>query len=115
MGTNYYIKTKRCLTCGNKPEGIHLGKSSAGWQFSFQYNGGEYYKNVAEMKKWLKDKRIEDENGDEVSYADFWAMVKSKQTKENRNHALYSHREYPYSRETEFVIGGYSFSDCEFS
>ncbi len=114
MGTNYYTKTEKCSTCGNKPEGIHLGKSSGGWQFSFQYNGGRYYKNVAEMREWLKDKNIENEYGEEVPYKDFWAMVEEKQKIEFKNHAEYMQREYPQSG-MEYIIDGYSFSDCVFS
>lgn len=115
MGTNYYTLTKKCPACGHKPEGIHLGKSSAGWQFSFQLNGGEYYKNVPEMKKWLKGKQIEDEYGQKITHKSFWEMVAIKQKKKFQNHAEYVKREYPESSHTEYIIDGYSFSDCEFS
>jgi hypothetical protein len=115
MGTNYYTKTKKCPECGHQPEGIHLGKSSGGWQFSFQYNGGQYYKNVEEMKEWLKDKAILDEYGNSISNKEFWVMVERKQKEEKLNHAKFCHEKYPYTRETEHVIDGYSFSDCEFS
>lgn len=114
MGTNYYTRTNTCENCGNKPEGIHLGKSSAGWQFSFNYNGGNFYKNVEEMKEWLADKEIEDEYGESVSHDKFWEMVAAKQKADNLNHAEYMHKEYP-SHKTEYVIDGYSFSDCTFS
>lgn len=114
MGTNYYTVTKKCPVCGHKPEGIHLGKSSAGWQFLFQYNGGEYYKNVKEMKEWLKSKQIENEYGERVSHKDFWKMVKEKQAKEKLSHAEYMRREYPNSPR-ELLIDGYNFSDNEFS
>lgn len=114
MGTNYYIKTKTCKTCGHKPESIHLGKSSAGWQFSFQYNGGKYYKDVNEMRIWLADKKITDEYEDEVSYQEFWKMVEDKQKEENQNHAEYCHKHYPETKTREYIIDGYSFSDVEF-
>lgn len=115
MGMNYYTKTNTCATCGHKPEGIHLGKSSYGWQFSFQYNGGEYYKNVEEMREWLKDKKIENEEGSEVSHEEFWAMVKEKQENPaNKNHAL----EMIKSNQSSYhdtIIDGYSFTDVNFS
>jgi len=110
MGTNYYTQTKKCPTCGHKPEGIHLGKSSGGWTFTFQYNGGKYYKNVEEMKSWLKGKKIEDECGKNVSYKEFWEMVEEKQ-KDEKNW-IHASR---YPSERDFLIDGYSFSDCEFS
>jgi len=108
MGTNYFTKENECKHCGRYEE-IHLGKSSGGWQFSFQYNGGQYYKNVPEMKKWLKNKIIKDEYGSEHSVEDFWKMVEAKQIPENSNHASL------YKSPTEHVIDGYSFSDGEFS
>lgn len=108
MGTNYYTKENTCPYCGHTPSGTHLGKSSAGWTFSFQYNGGRFYKNVEEMKKWLLGKKIEDEYGQEIPHAIFWKMIKDKQ-KEPHIHALEN------SSPTEYFIGGYSFSDVEFS
>lgn len=109
MGTNYFVKTKKCKHCGYKPEWIHLGKSSAGWQFTFQYNGGKYYQNVEEMKEWLKDKIIIDENNRKVSNESFWKMVDEKQKNYTKNHA----KLYPNS--TNIVINGYSFTDTYFS
>lgn len=114
MGTNYYVKTNKCETCGHKPDEIHLGKSSFGWQFSFQYNGGKYYQNVRQMKAWLKDKKIKDEYGGEISHEDFWKMIKEKQTPKNKNHARYCHEKHPYLTD-QYIINGYSFSDGEFS
>ena len=114
MGTNYYTKTNTCAHCGHTPEPIHLGKSSAGWQFSFQYNGGKYYKNVAEMKEWLKDKAILDEYGNSINNKEFWAMVDRKQNEAgNKNHAL----EMIKSKDSSYnenVIDGYSFTDAQF-
>jgi len=108
MGTNYYINQEKCSHCGHEPKRIHLGKSSFGWQFSFQYNGGKYYKNVDEMTVWLRDKTIIDEYGQEITQDDFWKMVQSKQG-EKLSHA----KEHP--SDVDFVIDGFSFSDCEFS
>lgn len=113
MGTNYYTKTKTCSTCGHKPEGIHLGKSSAGWQFCFQYNGGKYYKNFKEMKDWLRDKEIEDEYGATLSSDDFFLMVKGEQ-KRKLNHFTYCKEHHPEIMEHEYLINGYSFSDVDF-
>ena len=109
MGTNYYTKdrTNECKCCGRGVEEIHLGKSSGGWQFSFQYNDGKYYKNVEEMKKWLKDKVIEDEYEEVVTSEEFFDMINEKQTEEN-NHAN------TYKDDKNIVIDGYSFTNCEF-
>lgn len=114
MGTNFYTRENECEKCGRYDE-LHLGKSSGGWQFSFQYNGGRFYKNVPEMKKWLKGKTIKDEYGREVTQEEFWSMVEEKQKPEYENHAAMMRKEYPSHRDTEHVIDGYSFSDTEFS
>lgn len=114
MGTNFYTKTAECPTCGHKPEGIHLGKSSFGWNFSFQYNGGKYYKNVRAMKKWLKDKQIVNEYGESVTHEDFWKMVRHKQ-KQPLNCAEEMTQGGRINNSTYFVIDGYSFTDCDFS
>ena len=107
MGTNFYTRENECKHC-ERYEDIHLGKSSAGWQFSFQYNGGKYYKNVEEMKGWLKDKEIRDEYNEKISYEDFWQKVESK--KDGLNHTTEVGRS-----DIDKIIDGYSFSDCEFS
>jgi len=115
MGTNYYTQNELCKTCGHQPEGIHLGKSSYGWQFSFQYNGGQYYKNVDEMRDWLKDKKIENEYGAEISNDKFWEMVETKQNNpENLSHYHECAKKYG-KREYELLIDGYSFTNREFS
>jgi hypothetical protein len=106
MGTNYYAKLNRCKECG-RGDVIHLGKSSCGWQFFFQYNGGKFYKNIEEMKEWLKDKYIENEYGEKVNVNEFWKLVEEKK-KEINNH---SER---YASANDFIIDGYSFTDSEF-
>lgn len=113
MGVNYYTRLHECEHC-ERYEEIHLGKNSYGWQFSFQYNGGQYYKNIKEMKEWLKDKRIFNEYDEEVSYKDFWKLVRDKQ-KERLNHYDYVKEKHPDSLYHEHKIDGYSFTDCYFS
>jgi len=114
MGTNYYAKKEPCPTCGHAPESIHLGKSSMGWQFSFQYNGGRYYKNVEEMREWLKDKSIFDEYGEKLSHEEFWKIVAAKQKPEFKNHAQQCRKEKSFGYLREMVIDGYSFTDANF-
>lgn len=113
MSTNYYVRENVCDCCGRYDE-LHLGKSSMGWQFTFQYNGGEYYKNVAEMRKWLEGKRIFDEYDKEISNDEFWQLVESKQKPEFKNHTIYC-REHHGIREFEMLIDGYSFINVWFS
>jgi len=108
MGTNYYIEKDKCVTCGHSEQAIHLGKSSGGWKFSFQYNGGNYYHNIKEMKLFTADKVITNEYGEIISDKAFWEMVDLKQVSKNLSHAE------EYRSDSERVIDGYSFSDGEF-
>ena len=102
MGTNYYIKPDKCKVCGRSDNYIHLGKSSYGWKFAFNLNGARFYKNVTEMKKWLRGKRIEDEYGKPITKKAFWNMIAEKQ-------------KIVDPEETDaIVIDGYKFYDHEF-
>ena len=113
MGTNYYtIGERECDSCGEGHacrRGIHLGKSSGGWKFTFQWNGGHFYKSEPEMREWLKGKIITDEYGLTVSYDDFWAMVDAKKDAE------LDFGRPEYSSERTYIVDGVVFSDGEFS
>lgn len=102
MGTNFYVITEKCEHCGRGNEDIHLGKSSMGWMFSFNYNSGKYYKNVPEMREWLRDKEIIDEYDRSVDPKDFWDLVEAKQ-------------DGMAGTEIDFDIDGYRFIDRVFS
>lgn len=101
MGTNYYairklprsIKGKICELLENdlyneakelfntNYEEVHLGKSSCGWKFLFNYNHFKYYDlNRESITKFLNDENIiiYDEYHKEISIDDFWKMVESK-------------------------------------
>lgn len=43
MGTNYYLRQAACSQCGHVPAELHIGKSSAGWNF-----GLRIYPKIAE-------------------------------------------------------------------
>ncbi len=102
MGTNYYAKGKDCSVCKHT-EGIHLGRAAGGWRFNLQYNRGEFYKNVEEMKGFFAGKVIENECGEIISNKDFWKMVEERQG-----------GKYDEEWGTR-MIDGYMFSDGEFS
>ena len=36
MGTNYYLRQSPCSHCGHVPADLHIGKSSAGWNFGLR-------------------------------------------------------------------------------
>lgn len=112
IGTNYYRIPPRCEHCGRGDEREHVGKSSAGWSFSFHTDLG-LPRSFAEWKERLRGEVIENEYGDRVTLEEFTAMVERKQG--GRRHA----EEYPTSRypghPTFLDPEGHSFSEGEFS
>ncbi len=107
MGTNYYAREEICNRCGHAKKESHIGKSSAGWTFSF--HALDDIKSANEWFMFLsqKDVKIFDEYDIEVSYTDFVDLVLSKK-KEKYSHAI----EHP---EGNFVDKhGYSFTEGEF-
>ena len=101
MGTNFYaikqlpncIKGKLCELIetdrydeakkmfDDNYEKIHIGKSSFGWKFIFDYNHFKYYDlNRKSINDFLcrNDVKLYDEYGEQVSIDDFWILVDSK-------------------------------------
>jgi hypothetical protein len=106
MGTNYYLRTNECEHCGRFDE-LHIGKSSAGWTFSFQALPG-----IQSWQDWAlkiqEGGRIFNEYEGKIDFTDFEKLVHSKR-QELHNHA----REYP---DGSFLDDeGNSFSTNEFS
>lgn len=126
MGTNYYHRTNICDGC-NRFNELHIGKSSAGWQFSFQgcYNFGDEEKpDIRSFEDWKKrlqaGGKIFSEYKEEISFEDFVALVEGKQTgtynnRPNMNH--YDHcKEEGYDMKHDWKDNeGYSFTVSEFS
>jgi len=122
MGTNYYHRTDICECC-NRYKEKHIGKSSAGWQFSFQgYRDYKDQPKIESFQDWkrelLADGKIFDEYGREFSFHEFCELVESKQSQPN-NH-------YDCCAASSVAVGydmsqdwkdeeGYSFSSSEFS
>ena len=90
MGTNYYVRPGECENpCAHcrAPETIHLGKSSAGWTFSFRAYPDPASSPegvtwpVADFPSWLKLLdlgKIEDEYGQPVTRDALVAKVEAK-------------------------------------
>ena len=81
MGMNYYqVVTKKCPHC-NEPinkELVHIGKSSAGWAFTFRAYPGDI-DTVADWRERLDGATIIDEAEQPISPTDFWQKVNDKQ------------------------------------
>lgn len=118
MGTNYYlVKRKPSIQ-----EPIHIGKSSAGWLFLFQYQNLEWldtpvhwnsYKELKEyLNKYATGKRkpymIINEYDEEVSFKEFIDMVDKKQ---NDKTCLSNKDNFTYCNN----VDGYRFTYNDFS
>ena len=136
MGTNYYairIKTKKeweekrtrdldlvkdssSLTEAvtfyyeeKKPKEIHIGKSSGGWQFCFNYNKGEYYTNILELMDFLSECEISNEYGQTFGFKEFLGDVVQGRMWNGKP------GERQAGKYEVFDLDGYDFLDCEFS
>lgn len=86
MGTNYYVKKKlgycdKCHRCDT--DEVHVGKSSAGWQFLFN----PYKPSFREWREFLmtNDGYIFDEYDREVAAKEILELIEEKQ-KRNSTH-----------------------------
>jgi len=141
MGTNYYLHFDVCEHCDRSDHVMHIGKSSAGWRFSFRgYRLSESgYPDLdmiedAPMKKiqseddWRKmiewatedrGARIKDEYMATKTPEEFWEWVEAK--RDGRSHHEYClASEYTHEREhgrmdTWHDEKGNSFTGREFS
>jgi len=112
MGTNYYVETEACECCGNKPELFHIGKSSAGWTFSF--HATDRLRSWMQWKEYLQDKIIVDECGANVELKEFIELVESKKI-EKHNHTKYCRQHHTDTVGNFLDHEGNSFSEGNFS
>lgn len=118
MGTNYYVKTETCDHCGHKPEGLHIGKSSAGWQFLFQRIEEPLLHTMQAWKTFLEGKEIVDEYGRTILPDNFWSLVESKQDGLNAKTATLEQYGAPLAERHRYEYSdpdGYRFMRTEFS
>jgi hypothetical protein len=73
MGTNYYA-------AGDDGEALHVGKSSAGWSFSFHGITECGLVTWAAWREYLQTHALRDEYGKTVSLADLEVLVESKRS-----------------------------------
>lgn len=107
MGTNYYINAEPpCEKCGHGGEDLHIGKSSAGWQFLF----APYpERGLTSFVAWLEyiaasGAPIRDEYGATCDLGNFIKMVVSKQRTQKIDSATdrLDEHGYRFARTAEF-------------
>lgn len=109
MGTNYFVVPNRPSVI----EPVHIGKSSIGWKFLFEYQDEPWYEppiiwnTYDEVKAWLKKNTVDstdwiimDEYDEVISYDAFIRMVERKQEQDADN---------PDNFTNSDNIGGYRF------
>jgi len=109
MGTNYYVRKNYCKYCKRFDGNEHIGKSSYGWQFSFQATFD--IKSYEQWLVYLKDKDIVDEYGETISLENFKKLVNSKRGGLNHSDECKGNP-YDYSFKDD---EGYSFTEINFS
>lgn len=110
MGTNYYHRTNICDCCGRYEE-RHIGKHSAGWQFSFQAIDEDQLV-IQSRKDWYnhlinESGKIFDEYGQELTLEELHAIVES-----SRGGIVHARR---YPGDGFVDEAGWSFTIGEFS
>ena len=78
MGTNYYwreTKNEYCGECGRPMPWLHIGKSSAGWNFSLRIHPNEGINNLENWKERWEKGSIWDEYGREVTVEDMLETI----------------------------------------
>jgi len=111
MGTNYYwTEREPCECCGRPFESLHIGKSSAGWNFSLHIHPDEGIVNLEDWKaRWATGGTITDEYGRTISIGEMVATI----TKRSHPQGLYSH--VSYSSQTRPVqVGGPTWDLCDY-
>lgn len=81
MGTNYYVYVEEnCPNCGEwlDTHHIHIGKSSGGWEFALCIHPSLELNNIADWLAYLPDKKIKDEYGEEVSFAEMIDVIANR-------------------------------------
>lgn len=110
---NFYMK-KECKCCGVIKE-THLGKSSAGWSFSFKGDRDEGVKDFASwqarVEKLLADGyKLTDEGDSDIPLQDLLGSIMRKKS-------FGSQYTEPYDGDRRDWVDpdGNDFTDCEFS
>lgn len=76
MGTNFYYFSDQVKATTPVETGRHIGKLSGGWVFHFRAYEKPKLKTVRDYREFLKEGVIYNEYDEEISYEEFWKLVK---------------------------------------
>lgn len=94
-----------------KPSTIHIGKSSAGWDFIFNLNSKKYFDSKTTLQEWLKTLEITDEYSVPYTYEEFWDQVEDRKW---NGKPTKTHRSETQFADHYIVIDNIEFIDGEF-
>ena len=111
MGTNYYAKPRED-PLNLSGEGLHIGKSSGGWEFLWRAHKDRDLISAAAWRETLSHPSvmIVAEYGLEITLDEFWAFATHRLDSYQRQDNALSESSYPRWRDDE----GYPFADYEF-
>lgn len=75
MGTNYYL---HFTDKSGVKQMLHLGKTSCGWQFLWNFHNNKYYSNSAELTVFVQQGKIESEYEEMFTCESFLSMALQK-------------------------------------
>jgi hypothetical protein len=101
VGTHYFVHLDKCKKCGRYTE-VHIGKSSGGCRFLFQFVPNRFEK-IPDWMEATADNDIYDEYEHKLTFTEFWTMIDIKQ-KESRQCGLQGFRD----------VDGYDFLEGDF-
>lgn len=93
MSTNYEVRVDICTRC-NRYDSFHIGKTAAGWTFSFHGERKEgtdrtplgiVINSFEDWKPILKHSKIFNAYGEGIPYDEFVEMVESMKGKKHAN------------------------------
>lgn len=127
MGTNYYLRQPACPACGHARGNLHIGKSSAGWNFGLRIYpvGGDRLEGfgvtvIRELDDWkplFEEFEIYDEYNEKVDAADMLSNITARSHPNGLLSRLLAGREHmgPYEyRPGEISAGKGTYDLCNF-
>ena len=115
MGTNFYWFKRKLEIDDNPCEGIHIGKNSCGWVFSFQAHPNLELESVDDYKKFLQEGYIYDEYGVLIPTDEFWEVVEASKISDDGEHPWSFYNCPTSERDTSFDKYSYTNRGFDFT
>jgi hypothetical protein len=84
------------------PKKIHIGKGSAGWQFIFNHNNWDYFRDSRSLVKFLTKCVITNEHDEIINSLEFLDMVNAKAKDKFSSTGSFRKGKFVFSTSTEF-------------